>query len=369
MKAIPGLLLLLAVTGLRAQTIGNWNFNGSITGSAGIFNTVTTADFSASVPTHAFNGGAEYFGENGWPSGTINSLMYMQFSLAPQAGYQLDISTLVLRLRRSNTGSPAGSGPTGWSLRSSLDGYATNVATGSLTHNYADFTITPGAGFTNIYSAITFRLYGFSASVGSGGSSRLVVDNIRVNGIGYLLPARLGAIACTLNAGKATLSYTVFQSAIYDLHYIERSADGLHFSTIAVINGTNEGRDKKYTYTDDISPLAGAGKLYYRVRLVNSGGAADYSGIASIQVSNTGAAIRTFKNNNQLYINGFFKDGGNYYADIYSTGGQVTERIAFTAMKGYNAFTFNLNKPIPGGCIIKLTGYGGFAQSVYSVTR
>ncbi|MEP7277632.1 MAG: hypothetical protein ABI813_03220, partial [Bacteroidota bacterium] len=161
-----------------AQSIGGWTFNNLLTGTPGLYNTISTADFSAGIPTRAFNGGTEYYGQNGWPSGALNTAKYLQFSLTPSAGYQLDISTLVLRIRRSNTGSPAGSGPTSWALRSSLDGFTTDIASGTMTHAYANYTVTPGTGFLNLYSTVVFRLYGYTASTGSGGNSRFVVDNI-----------------------------------------------------------------------------------------------------------------------------------------------------------------------------------------------
>ena len=246
-----------------AQSIGNWTFNNVLTGTPGLFNTISSADFSVAVPIHSFNGGTEYFGENGWPSGSINTAMYMQFSLTPLSGYQLDISSLVLRLRRSNTGSPSGSGPTGWSLRSSLDGFATNIATGSMTLIYADYTVTPGAGFTNIYTAVTSRLYGYNASSGSGGNSRLVVDNIRANGIGYLLPVRLGSLTAAATTEKINLYYTVYNTEPGNHYIIERSTGDAGFTALHTTEENDDAAEKKYTYADDISLLNGAEQVFY----------------------------------------------------------------------------------------------------------
>jgi len=349
-------ILSLSVICVRAQSIGNWTFNGSLAGTPGIFNTVSAADFSPGVPTHSFNGGTEYFGENGWPSGAINNLMYMQFSLSPAAGYQLDISTLVLRMRRSNTGSPAGSGPTAWSLRSNLDGYATDIAGGTITHNYADYTITPGAAFTNIYTSLIFRVYGYNASVGGGGTSRLVLDNIRVNGIGYLLPARLGELSCTVTNRKALLWYNVYHTGKNDKYLIERSADGIHFSTVGTTIEHQDGAEKKYAHTDDISGIPITGKLYYRIHLVGSNGNGAYSAMVAVTIKNSDAVLTSFTHNNQLHISGVLPAAGIYHVTLYSMGGQLMSRNIFAAVKGYNAHIIHLNTQTPVGCVIQVTG-------------
>src|SRR5690606_8107184 len=48
-----------------AQVIGNWNFNNTINGTGSIYNSVSSATFSAAVPSTSFNGGTEYYGHNG----------------------------------------------------------------------------------------------------------------------------------------------------------------------------------------------------------------------------------------------------------------------------------------------------------------
>jgi len=368
---LPVLLIccIFLAQSVSAQSIGNWAFNGVLTGTPSTFNTVSTADYSGSVPTHSFNGGTEYFGENGWPTGVINTSMYMQFTLTPLTGYQLDISTLVLRLRRSNTGSPAGSGPTGWTLRSSLDGYTTNIATGSMTHNYADYTITPGAGFINIYTAVTFRLYGYNATVSSGGSNRFVIDNIKANGVGYLLPVRLGAFTASAAGQYVRLLYTVYQTEKNDRYFIERSVDGINFSSLHSVEEAVEAAEKNYTYTDDISLLTGIEQLFYRLRLRNKTGADTYSGIITVRIKGRQAPVKTFIRNNQLCISGIFKTGGIYKADLYTVSGMALTHISFSAVSGYNTLVLAIHKQVPAGCIIRLGNDRDYTSTTIALTN
>jgi hypothetical protein len=289
----------------------------------------------------------------------------MQFSLTPLIGYQLDISTFVLRLRRSNTGSPTGSGPTGWSLRSSLDGFATDIATGTMTYNYADYTVNPGTGFLNIYTAITFRLYGYNTTTGSGGTSRFVIDNMRVNGMGYLLPVRLGAFAAGITGEKVNLSYTVYHTEKNDRYFTERSLDGINFNTLHIAEEAEDAAQKKYSYTDELSLLNGIEQLFYRMRLHNNTGADTYSDIISVKRKSKQAAIKTYISNNQLYINGIFTDGGIYQANIYNGNGQMLIHIAFAAVNGYNTFVLGLNRQVPAGAIIHLANNKGYSGTVF----
>ena len=122
--------LFLFISPAIAQTLGQWDFTNTTAGTAGTNNTVSTANFSAAIPTLSFNGSSEYYGQDGWPAGGINTASYMQFTLTPNTGHALNILSIVFQMRRSNTGSPSGSGPTGWSIRSSLDGFTSNISSG-----------------------------------------------------------------------------------------------------------------------------------------------------------------------------------------------------------------------------------------------
>ncbi len=365
-------LVLLFITGLLApktniaQSIGNWTFNGILTGTAGTHNTLSIADFSSGVPIHTFNGSTEYYGENGWPSGAINTAMYLQFSLTPNMGYELDISSLVLTIRRSNTGTPAGSGPTSWSLRSSLDGFTTDITTGSMTLNYANYTITPGSSFLLLTSAVTFRLYGYNASIGSGGNSRFVIDNITVNGLSSLLPVTMGNLQAGLQHDKVNLSYTVYNTEENSRYFIERSADGIHYTTISSNTETTSAAEKSYLYTDDVQTLYAVPQLYYRVCAIGHSGNPVYTSTVTLKKEVNTIQLKTFITNNQLHINGSFPPAA-YRAIIYNTAGQVLSTVLFTATSGYNSFTFSLTKTVPLTSVIHIDNDKGYSGTFLSL--
>src|SRR5262249_25628215 len=84
----------------------------------------------------------------------------------------------------NNSGS---NGSTTWSLRSSIDGFATDIASGTINKNFQSPVVTlPAASFSGISSA-TFRIYVINAK---DNGTRWTIDNIALNG--------------TVNSGPAT---------------------------------------------------------------------------------------------------------------------------------------------------------------------
>ena len=166
-----------------AESVGNWNFNGVLTGTPGSHSTASAASLGSTIPTGAFNGSTVYFGEDGWPTGALDANAYVQFSLTPNSGYTLSITSLLMNIRRSTTGA-SGSGPNNWALRSSLDGYTSNISSGVLTTSPTPgATVVLPAAFTGLTSTVSFRLYGYNATVSSGGGlNRFVFDNITASG-------------------------------------------------------------------------------------------------------------------------------------------------------------------------------------------
>ena len=163
---------------------------------------VTFGSFS-SVGVSANPNAASRFSFTGWDTGAtngsnvftgaVNTAKYYQVTITPQLGYTIDISTIAFTLQRSATGIRQ------YAVRSSLD-YTTNLPAsisplnGNLSvvatnifqvldaSTTADVgsTITLGAAYTNISSAITFRFYGFNAEVAATGT--FSIDDVIING-------------------------------------------------------------------------------------------------------------------------------------------------------------------------------------------
>jgi hypothetical protein len=307
-KSIVLLAVIILPAFLNAQiTVGNWNFNNTLNGTAGGNNTVSPASLSPSIPSAAYNGGTVYYGENGWTTGTVvNTSMYLQLTLTPTAGYTLNLSSIVMNLRRSTTGSPSGSGPRQWALRSSLDGYTADIATGTLALNSTPaFTVSLNSAYTNLASAITFRLYGYDVYNNSGGLNRFVFDNITVKGLS-ILPISFTAFNGIFNNNNTvTLNWQAGGIENLDYFEVERSVDGSSFSTIEKIY-VQHISPVVFTYTDAYLP-SGRGIIYYRIKSAELNGAKVYSDIVKLTASF----------NTNITIN-----------QITGTGGQIIARVS-----------------------------------------
>lgn len=151
----------------------NPNLGPTVTGSSG------AGRFSfPNQPLGASNGNDDYFAL----TGALDAAVYYEVVLTPSAA--LNLATLTFRAQRSGTGVRT------YAVRSSVDGYAANLAasiadnpnvsvqTGNIffwtldafTQGVNGNTITlGGAPFTGITTPVTFRFYGFNAE-GAGGN-------------------------------------------------------------------------------------------------------------------------------------------------------------------------------------------------------
>jgi len=112
-------------------------------------------------------------------TGSIDTTKYIEFTVSANAGYTIDMATLVFGIGRSGTG------PRQWEWRSSVDLFAEPIATyttlnaglihsdGVLTNpdtnsNWAGNVMDLTASKFQDQSSITFRLYGYNSEGGPG---------------------------------------------------------------------------------------------------------------------------------------------------------------------------------------------------------
>lgn len=277
---LVGMLMFCVLS--NAQNVGNWTLNNTLSGTGSPTNSVGNIAAGSAVSSTAFNGGTEWYGQGGFPTGLLpDANAYLQFSISPNTGYELHLGSIIVRMRRSNTGNPSGSGPTLWCLRSSRDGYVSNIAIGTMNHNYANYTI-PLAYFTMLASTITFRLYGYGVTVSSGGNNRLVLDNISIQGALFTLPLQLQApeLRATEN-GNINVSWRADDITAGTQLRLQRSGDGVQFETIHAVTEQTGGSAKQYSFADNNVP-AGWQQVYYRIEAEEPGGATQLSRVVNV---------------------------------------------------------------------------------------
>ncbi len=174
---LTGALLILHVSTTKAQ-LGTYTFSGNgncPTQNPGVTVQPANATFSNFTNVNAdCDAQTDVFQYKNWNQNPqIDLTQYNQFTVTANAGYALSLTSLSFMQKVNQSGSSS------WTLRSSIDGYTTDIATGSATTSYQTplIALAP-ANFTNIGS-VSFRLY---LSNASGGGTRWIIDDVTLNG-------------------------------------------------------------------------------------------------------------------------------------------------------------------------------------------
>ncbi len=156
---LTGLLILIINVAATAQ-LGTYSFTGPgncPNPNAAINSQPANAVFSNynSVNTSC-QGVSNVFQTKSWnQNSTIDLTQYNEFSITPNVGLTLTLNSIIFNEYLDQTPGQA----TNWHLRSSQDGYAADITTGTATGTLQTITVTlPPAGFTNT-GAVTFRFY------------------------------------------------------------------------------------------------------------------------------------------------------------------------------------------------------------------
>jgi Secretion system C-terminal sorting domain len=338
---------------LNAQ-VATWSFDNTLSGTGSASSVAGNASLGSTIAGGgAFNGGTVYYGEGNWPMGGIDLNAYLEFSITPTTGNTLTISSLAMQIRRSTTGS-SGAGPNTWALRSSLDAYTADIASGVLTTNSSPATIaTLGIAFMNMPSKITFRLYGYNATISSGGLNRFVYDNIVANG-STVLPVVFDYFRVKSNGQTADLSWQLGGEGNLSSLKIERASDGANFQSIKQFNGNQLDQTTSFEFSDELSHPSG--NYEYRIQLISRDGLTSYSAIQTVSFTIENSfqlhAINT-GNGNIVSFRVNAASAGNYIFSLYNLNGN---RVAVKNTRmDIGSQTMQMdNRPLKSGIYILL---------------
>jgi len=201
---------------IAALELGTTSLSANTTGAA----TFTSKDANiASLPATTLTvgqqtqpGGAGYIASKNWGTTTsINTAMYYQFTLTASSGYAINVTQVSLRMYRSSTG------PASIALSSDADSYATQIGGVQTLASASNSTISFSSLTLTGKSSITFRIYGYNASAGTGtlriGDGTASSTDISIVGtvasIGNTTPTLSSPTATSITATTAVLGATV----------------------------------------------------------------------------------------------------------------------------------------------------------------
>ena len=352
---------LLSASAASAQTAATWSFNNTTAATVGTGEHLTAGNVTigSDIGSMAFNGSTDFYGQDGWPTTTtIDANAYFQFTLTANTNYYLVLNTISLALRRSTTGTAAGSGPQNWVLASSLDGYTSVVSSGALTLSYQTFNITLPASFQSIGSTITFRLYGYNSVTTSGGLNRFVMNNITVSGQTPATTLALQSLDLTgtAAAGAVDLQWQTSGFADGTNYIVQRSVDGTDFTDIGQL--TSAGATA-FQYRDASAPAVST--VFYRIMAQQPDGSSAWSSVITINLSSaTGqAGIRSVAaEGGDLRALLHFAATGTYQLNVWSTDGKMLYRQVLQEQAGDPAAAISFGTHAHGVYILTLSGAG-----------
>lgn len=139
---------------------------------------------------------------------------------------------------------------------------------------------------------------------GSIGTGSVIIDGIRVGTTfsGALLPVKLSSFNAVGLQNQVNLNWVTASEINSHSFEIERSVDGVNFTSVAIVNAKGvSGRISNYQTVDRNLPTSSV--LFYRIKSVSIGGGFEYSAVQRVSLRNVSLSISPNPANSLLYIN------------------------------------------------------------------
>lgn len=282
------------------------------------------------------SGNGNRFNATSWATTSIANAVsgndYMEFTITPNAGYGFAVTSIAVNFQRSGTGTRE------LALRSSVDGYSSNIGTNfTITDNTSvqthTFTVTQ---FTSS-APVTYRFYGWAESTGGSGGFEGTGNDIIVNGTVTstggspaisVSPSSLTGFSTTSGTPSASQSYTLSGSNLSPASGnitvtaptdFEVSLDNSSFSASVNVAYTGGTVSSTTVYTR-IASTASAGAPSGNIS--NAGG-----GATAQMVAVDGSVTTPITACSELFISEYHEaaSGNEKYIEIFNpTGSAVT---------------------------------------------
>ncbi|KAF2514541.1 T9SS sorting signal type C domain-containing protein [Flavobacterium foetidum] len=183
-----------------AQSIWNNPITGTNPNSANPYTTGQTVASNLTAlgigrsPNLTGSPANDRYNATGWGT-SFNANNYFEFTLTPTAGYKIDFNSLVYTSTSNNI--------SGVSVRSSIDGFASDIATLGVGGGTVSLS---GSSFQNVGTIIKFRIYAW----GSGVSRTFSIDNFTFNGNVSCIasPTTTGTSICQGDSGVVSATFS-----------------------------------------------------------------------------------------------------------------------------------------------------------------
>lgn len=207
-------------------------------------------------------------------------------------------------------------------------------------HTYLNNSVVFGSA--NTFVTGVYRLI-FTWS-GSGGTSRGFVDDIAIDAP-YVsnppicsapppnpLPIELSSFNCSVSGKSVVAKWVTLSEINNDYFEVERSVDGIHYTSIAVIDGAGNSNIKLHYSFIDINPKKG--RNYYRLKQTDFDGHYTTSKTVQVSLASNSAEFTMQPNPSENFFN--IHLSSTTESEIEVQVSDMTGKIQFTEMIMYS---------------------------------
>ena len=238
----------------------------------------------------------------------------------------------------TNQGFPAVSHVVEWFKTTGGVTYTSGLLNYSDVNNRLNPNPTTITGTLNSVSYVEYQgLTGFSGGTGA----------IRVSPLGYALPVQFMYINAEPIDNRFIRVNWATASEIDNRGFdVERSTDGIHFTSIGWVDGHGNSTSTNTYHYDDMTALPNA-IYYYRLKQIDIDGRFDYTEIVSaVLIGDKGFVLEDLRPNpaaNQVYVNAVSSNTQNTTISVTNMLGQIVISQDWQLEQGLNGATIELS--------------------------
>lgn len=172
----------------------------------------------------------------------------------------------------------------------------------------------------------------------------------------YLLQTRFGELQGQRTERETRLSWQIFENTAVRTLQVEKSTDGIHFSSIAVLHADTAAEVGEYHYNDPLL-AAESSVIYYRILAYTGSGRIIRSTVLKTISSVKGMLLQVFPTltNGMIKIQTNAVTKGLLVIDIYDNGGRKIVNRSMQVEPGYQLITLDELIDRPNGVyLVKL---------------
>lgn len=167
------------------------------------------------------------------------------------------------------------------------------------------------------------------------------------------------------NGRYVSIDWTTLSELDNDYFVLERSADGINYEALQIIDGAGNSNESLVYETSDFRPLTGLS--YYRLKQVDANGEFLYSEVRSVLVENKPELLSVFPNPaaELITVSFYASQKEDFTLELIDATGRIVYSNSITAEKGINSTDLDLSRFNQGVYFVSLTNKSEVLQTKF----